>query len=141
MALPVESPKLFTGRVPEAWVWDAKEDEVDQRKVFLKPSSSGYHKQQSSSKGKGKSSASGFGLLQARWWLVAPGRVKKGWVLTTLRPIGSPPMVASAPSSPSARRLHVALASRNRRHIRLQTISEGIQFEFLKILSTRNAKR
>ena len=62
MALPVEIPKLFVGRVPEARVWDAKEDEVDQRKVFLKPSSLAYHKQQASSKGKGpaagKSSAS-----------------------------------------------------------------------------------
>ena len=46
IALPVGSHKLFAGRVPETRVWDAEEDEVDQRKVFLKPSSSGYHKQQ-----------------------------------------------------------------------------------------------
>ena len=62
MALPIESSKLFTGKVQEARLWDAEEDEVDQRKAFLKPSSSGYHKQQTSAKGKGpaagKSSAS-----------------------------------------------------------------------------------
>ena len=62
MALNVESSKLFAGKAQDAQLWDAEEDEVDQRKVFLKPSSSGYHKQQTSSKGKGpaagKSSAS-----------------------------------------------------------------------------------
>ena len=63
MALPVESPKLFAGRFPEAGLWGAKEDEVDQRKVFLKPSSSGYHKQQTSSTGKGP--ASGKSLASA----------------------------------------------------------------------------
>ena len=53
MALPLESSKLFTGKVQGTRLWDAKEDEVDQRKAFLKPSSSGYHKQQTYTKGKG----------------------------------------------------------------------------------------
>ena len=62
MALPIESSKLFAGKVKEARLWDAEEDEVHQRKASLKPSSSGYHKKQASAKGKGpaagKSSAS-----------------------------------------------------------------------------------
>ena len=33
MALPIESSKLFTGKVQEARLWDAEEDKVDQRKV------------------------------------------------------------------------------------------------------------
>ena len=53
MALPIESSKLIAGKVQEARLWDAEEDEVDQRKAFLKPSSSSYHKQQTSAKGKG----------------------------------------------------------------------------------------
>ena len=53
MALPIESSKLFAGKVQEARLWDAEEDKVDQMKAFLKPSSSGYHKHQASAKGKG----------------------------------------------------------------------------------------
>ena len=63
-------PQAFHRRVPEARVWDAEEDEVDQRKVFLKPSSSVYHKKQTSSKGKGsavgKSSASASQAKQSK---------------------------------------------------------------------------
>ena len=55
MALPIESSKLFAGKVQEARLWDAEEDEADQRKAFLKVSPSGYHKQQTYA---GKSSAS-----------------------------------------------------------------------------------
>ena len=58
MALPIESSKLFAEKVLEARLWDAEEDEVDQRKAFLKPSSSGYHKQWASTKGKGPAVAS-----------------------------------------------------------------------------------
>ena len=62
MALPIQSSKLFAGKVQETRLWDAEEDEVDQRKAFLKPSSSSYQKQHTSPKGKGptvgKSSAS-----------------------------------------------------------------------------------
>ena len=69
MALPVKSSKLFAGKVQEARLWDA-EDEVGQRKVFPKPSSCGYHKQQTSSKGKspgaGKSSASASQAKQSK---------------------------------------------------------------------------
>ena len=50
MALPIENSKLFAGKVQEARLWDAEEDEVDQRKAFLKPSSSTYHKQQTYAK-------------------------------------------------------------------------------------------
>ena len=53
MALPIENAKLFARKVLEARLWDAEEDKVDQRKAFLIPSSSGYHKQQTSAKGKG----------------------------------------------------------------------------------------
>ena len=53
MALPIESSKLFAGKVQEARLWDVEEYEVDQRKAFLKTSLSGYHKQQTSAKGKG----------------------------------------------------------------------------------------
>ena len=53
MALPIESSKLFAGKVQEAKLWDTEEDKVGQRKAFLKPSSSGYYKQQTSAKGKG----------------------------------------------------------------------------------------
>ena len=70
MALPIESPKLFAGRVPEAQLYDAEEDEVDHRKDFLKPSSSGYHKQQTFSMGKGpvagKSSTSASQAKQSK---------------------------------------------------------------------------
>ena len=95
MALPIETSMLFARKVQEAWLLDAEEDEVDQRKTFLKPSSSGYHKQQTSSKGKGpaagKSSASDS---------QAKRQVQKGSVLTPSGPKGSPPIVVFAPSSP-----------------------------------------
>ena len=53
LAIAIESSKLFSWKVQEARLSDAEEDEVDQRKAFLKPSYSGYHKQQISAKGKG----------------------------------------------------------------------------------------
>ena len=52
MALPIESYKLFARKIQEARLWNAEENEVDKRKAFLKSSSSGYHKQQTSAKGK-----------------------------------------------------------------------------------------
>ena len=70
MALSIESSKLFAGKVQEARLWDAEEDEVDLRKAFLKPSSSSYHEQQISAKGKGptagKSSASATQAKQSK---------------------------------------------------------------------------
>ena len=93
MALSIETSKLFAKKVQEAELWDA--DEVDQRKAFLKPSSSGYLKQQTSAKGKGhamgKLSASAYQakqtkpkpppwLLQARRWLLVPGQAPSSLV-------------------------------------------------------------
>ena len=43
----------------------------------------------------------GFWLLQAWWWLLTPRRAMMGSVLTLSCPLGSPPMVSSAPSSPA----------------------------------------
>ena len=36
LALPIKNSKLFIGKVQEARLWDAEEDEVDRRKAFIK---------------------------------------------------------------------------------------------------------
>ena len=98
----------------------------------------------------------GFCLLQAWWWLLTLGPAKRGSVLTPLRPIGSPPMVVSAPSSPVYEPVggwlpgFVShwLCNTDDTYV-LRTISEGIRLDFLErpplaesaILFTRNAKR
>ena len=105
MAFPIESSKLFVGKVQEARLCNAEEDEVDQMKAFLKPSSSGYHKQQTSAKGKGpaagKSSASAAQAKQTK--PKPPPKLRR--------------ILAPSSEEVEAHRLCVAVALRHRRRL------------------------
>ena len=143
MALPIESSKLFARKVQEARLWDAKEDEVDQRKAFLKPSSSGYHKQQTSTKGKspaaGKLSAAASQAKQSKpkpppqassSTVVAPGDEGVGpnpLVPTRLSTHGRfcSFLAGLRPCRRAVRRLHDALASHPRQRLRPSDSQRG----------------
>ena len=156
MALHIYSSKLLARKVQEARLWDAEEDK-DQSKAFLKPSSSGYHNQQTSTKGKG--SAVGLQLL-LKLTSQSPSHLRRlrrilapsSMVVAPLAragdkrvgpnpsfPYGSPPMVGCAPSSPVYKPVGGWLADFVSPWLHaagdayvLRTVSEGIWLEFLE---------